>query len=1145
MIKFTANYSYTNPNFVVQNLVTQPVDSPYLSVYYVIKNILQRGCPTMLSEHLQQHFGKDFQQRDDFKTPFLLIDTAVPVWQDTIKGDKQKNYYPAKTFFEKLIPDHFGEYAFIQALLLPEAEINDIVQEYNETFVGQAVDFFLPQAKMVIEIDGQQHKRDDRIRVQDNIRDTYLAAKGVTTFRIPLKAFNDGSFVSIITDIKKFLALKENKLQLYRTTFQQLQTHGIDPVVMQEKLLPTAIMRLQLLILELLINGQLSIAADTWQLHLQERDVSGFASLALQDLLMWLAPLCQLRKLPFTAPRLDIQVTTADGGKMLPKKGYVNIDFSLLKRYTDEHLHETDTLFVRTDYFGSEQNYFVASTTSPVTYAIINDDNADQSALRFFLKNIFDKDDFREGQFAIIANALSRWDTIGLLPTGGGKSICYQLACLLQPSINFVVSPIKSLMYDQQDNVKSLLITNTGFITGDLPPEEKERVQREFSQGKYLFIWISPERFQIKSFREYLAAVNSRFSIAYAVIDEVHCLSEWGHDFRTSYLNLARTIQQYCRDARFIGLTATASVHVLKDIRIEFQIKDENVKTLKDYSRKELQFEVIADKGNKLELLKNKLHQLNQVADFIGKKDKAALIFSPNVNGPFGCYELANYINTLYPDQARFYSGEVPVMNEYDDQGRKTNRKIPVMPPEEFTRYKNEVQHQYKHNKFPLLAATKAFGMGIDKQNIHYTIHYGIPGSVESLYQEAGRAGRWNKSLPENQDVVARCLVLHSHETVDPQLVDEIFDVNTDIARIAEINKEVGFSGKDIFKIIFLFLQGHKEITEDFILIRFLIDHYFKADSIVKVFWRDAIRELATYSQQHYGKLLTVKETEIQKGIYKLSLLGIVKDWTTDFVNLYEVSFHQMQEAAVLYTLTKYIHKYEPTTNVEEQVRMVKKDNLTDQCICFLLQWTWDNIVYKRRQSIKTLSDWCLDFRNSEFFKQRIDTYFQFTETTFILQHIAEHPKEYAQWFELFYHHERLIDAETAARLRDGLSRFLESYRSNVGLNVISGLVRLLLQEFDDTDGRPRLENALAQFPALFTTGEQQQILARIIALGCLLPEESRYTLAETLVPFYPDQREYLAEELQVIYLLDRPLKDNIITLKKLNLHLYEQLTKI
>ncbi|TAF65013.1 MAG: DEAD/DEAH box helicase [Cytophagales bacterium] len=722
--KYTANYTFTNPNFVIQNLVENPIKSEYLSVYFVVKNLLQRGFPTILSQYLQEQlkFDKEYHKTDDFNKYLVLIDTETPIWHNTIKGDTVNNYFPAKTFFEKLIPEHFGEYAFVQSLILPEVEINELVGEYNKDFINQQVDFFLPQVKLVIEIDGQHHKNNDITRVKDNIRDNYLSSKGVKTIRITTTELKNNSFNTKINKIIKHLAENEKKLLFYKNAYAKIKNNDISDYEYRTKFLPTAIIRFQLLVLELLINDYISINDKVWKFNILERDIKGFADLAIQDLFLWLENLCQLRKLPFQKPDLEINTNSSD--TVYQNQG-INIDFSLFKRYTDENTLNTEVRIVRTDYFGAEKNYFKASTTEPIKYEIVSDNEQDKSALRFFLQNIFEKPDFREGQFPIIVNALQRNDTIGLLPTGGGKSICYQLPCLLQPSINFVVCPIKSLMYDQQDNLNNSLVTNTNFISGDLTSTEREKIQFDFSQGKYLFIWVSPERFQIKTFRDYLSSINANFSIAYAVIDEVHCLSEWGHDFRTSYLNLAKTIRKYSPTANFIGLTATASVNVLKDVKIEFELKDENVKTLLDYSRKELHFEIINDKANKLEILKKQLEELNKKDDFLDLSDKAGLVFTPNVNGQFGCYSLSNSLNSVYPNKVKFYAGDVPMIDELDDFGNKTGRKHPIMTDDEFKKYKKEVQKLFKQNKFTLLVATKAFGMGIDKQNIHWFAKFG------------------------------------------------------------------------------------------------------------------------------------------------------------------------------------------------------------------------------------------------------------------------------------------------------------------------------------------------------------------------------------------------------------------------------------
>ncbi|MCZ2130856.1 MAG: DUF559 domain-containing protein [Bacteroidia bacterium] len=180
-----------------------------LPILYVTKNILQRGFPTTLSKYLQSQLG-EIHKLDNFEERFLFATKQKPVWNDTIKGDRERNYYPAKDFFENIIPNEFGEFSFIQSLLLPEIEINEITGEDDKNFINQQVDFYLPQAKLVIEIDGQQHKLDEVTRVSDSKRDNYLSDKGITTIRITTKELQNGTYTLKVDTILKHFERYEN-----------------------------------------------------------------------------------------------------------------------------------------------------------------------------------------------------------------------------------------------------------------------------------------------------------------------------------------------------------------------------------------------------------------------------------------------------------------------------------------------------------------------------------------------------------------------------------------------------------------------------------------------------------------------------------------------------------------------------------------------------------------------------------------------------------------------------------------------------------------------------------------------------------------------------------------------------------------------
>ncbi len=969
MKQYTANYAYTNPNFVIQNMVGSPIKNELLPVLCVLKNILQRGFPTTMSKFLQGELGA-IQKLDNFNDRFLFSYTDTPKWIKTIKGDTNNDYNPALYFYEKIVSNEFQEYCFIQSLIIPEIEINTLVGEENENFVHQRVDFYLPQAKLVIEIDGGQHKVDVN-RVSDSQRDSYLNSKGITTVRISTQELRTGTYSIKVNQIIEHLRRFEKLLDYYRRAFNKIEAQQITGEEKKTKLLPTAIIRFQILLIELLTYNYLTFR-EKWKFNLLvSEDIEDFAELAIRDIHIWLAKLWRLKnKTKLQIPSYSVR-TVHKKEDFKPTTKTINIDFSLFKRYTDENEVNSDILFVRTDYFDTvkERNYFRVSTTEPINYQITEND---KDILEFLLDNIFDKPSFREGQFPIISNVLNRNDTIGLLPTGGGKSLCYQLPCLLQPSINFVVCPIKSLMYDQDENLKRTLVTNIAFITSDLDGDERRQIETDFEKGRYLFVFISPEKLQIPAFRNKMQAILANFSMAYAVIDEVHCLSEWGHDFRTSYLNLAKTIDKLSpKDdngegvIKFIGLTATASVNVLKDIKVEFSrqknsLNDENIKSMLDYSRKELEFIVKNDSGKKLPVFKEILTDLVDREGLTESEEKAAIIFTPNVNGALGCYPVSNIVEGMYPNKVAWFAGKVPEIKQNDQAGRSTGIKLPLMSSTDFKVHKEGVQSGFKKNKYSLLVATKAFGMGIDKQNIHYTIHYGLPSSVESLYQEAGRAGRWDKNKKEYKNIKAKCYVLYSPETINEDEIQRLFNKDTSFSEMKAISNLAGRGGKDLLTQIHLFINGQHDIEDDFTVVKSVIEYYFEPNTNKNIFWKDAYQKIG------------VNKDVLQKTIYRLSLLGIVSDWSTNFIDHFEVDFCTLDEESILSNVSQYVNKYEPDRDVRLAIYKVDKSLLIDKAIWYLLSWIFNNISYNRKQSLKTLLDWCRGYKDSDSFKNRI-----------------------------------------------------------------------------------------------------------------------------------------------------------------------------
>lgn len=455
------------------------------------------------------------------------------------------------------------------------------------------------------------------------------------------------------------------------------------------------------------------------------------------------------------------------------------------------------------------------------------------------------------------------------------------------------------------------------------------------------------------------------------------------------------------------------------------------------------------------------------------------------------------------------------------------------MTSEKFKTHKQNIQCDFKNDKYSLLVATKAFGMGIDKQNIFYTIHYGLPSSIEALYQEAGRAGRWDKRKEENKKKVGKCYVLHSPEIYDEETIGRLYHKDTTFAEMRAINDKIKRDGRDVFAQVFLFIQGQNDVAADFDIILELIGHFFEEKSKIKIFWTDA-----------YSKL-KIGPDALEKAIYRLSLLGITSDWTTDFVSHFEVQFNSLDSSQIIQNVSNYITKYEPDTNVKSELQKAPKSSILEKAVWYLLNWTFENIAYSRKQSLKTISDWCLEFKDSESFKRRIDSYFIFSEGTFVLQHIAENPKEYERWFEVLIGNRQFLSKMEFEKLRDSISRFLESYRNNMGLNFVSGFVRLALDDYEDNDGKERFESALSNIKEIFGSKEQGIILNRVKFLGDHLLERQRVKLCQSITKFHPQLLDELAEYYQLPYLLNDVYEAKLKELKMLNGKLYERLAEI
>lgn len=334
---------------------------------------------------------------------------------------------------------------------------------------------------------------------------------------------------------------------------------------------------------------------------------------------------------------------------------------------------------------------------------------------RKFLKQYFGYDSFREGQELLIDSILQGKDTFGIMPTGAGKSICYQLPGIMMDGITLVITPLISLMKDQVASLKEAGIRGA-YFNSSLAPRQYYKALQLAKQGTYKIIYVAPERLMNPEFLDFAQSVT----ISMVTVDEAHCVSQWGQDFRPSYLKILDFVDQLEKRPIISAFTATATSQVKEDIIRILRLQNPTVLTT-GFDRQNLYF-AVEKTGNKLRFVK----------DYISEHpDKSGIIYC---------------LTRKLVEQ---------VTEELEDQGIRVTRYHAGLSDEE--RRKN--QDDFIFDIKQIMVATNAFGMGIDKSNVNFVIHYNMPKNMESYYQEAGRAGRDGEKadcilLYESKDVV-------------------------------------------------------------------------------------------------------------------------------------------------------------------------------------------------------------------------------------------------------------------------------------------------------------------------------------------------------------------------------------------------------
>jgi len=983
----------------------------------VLEKILTRGRITLPSPKVEKELKEIFKP-PKIEPSLSLIESLLLRGYPKIRKSLWLDSKEENIFYENILPKLLGEN--YEQYVLPQVEISSLLlPNLNMDTTGdRRVDFaiFHPRfgGKIIVEIDGEQHKRHID---SDKEQDRALEEHGYTVIRIQANEIQKRSGQQLSVLSSKLSAIKEKFDNDIVSSYDELIKFLLSIKIVHQ----TQIVLLQAIqsgFLNLEDKGLWHIVSDLDEIGIfNKKEALVILKKSIADFVELLGKLSKLYSVKLNIGELSCNLfsdrTTSESASAI----YIS--------FSDKFTTDLPTFYVQNIYFP----FHIANSSFSATPVIEGLEKPDEKDLEYFLQYLFRKNRFWEGQYDGITRALQGKDALLLLPTGAGKSLVYQLASLLLPGRTVVIDPIISLTDDQIDNLAMIGIDRCIAITSEIADtQDMLRAIQLFGQGEYLFAYVAPERFQIIEFRNSLRTLTVHTPIALIVVDEAHCVSEWGHDFRTAYLNIGRTSRIYCefngKVPPLLALTGTASRSVLKDVQRELQIDYDATITPKSFDRKELKFHIIySTSQEKTARLKGYLGQMlpnlfnTSTSTFYqtrGKDTCSGLVFCPWVGGEFGVVRVADEIRKNLGISTGIYGGKVP--KGWD--------------PDQYRDYKHRVTKDFKRNKIPLLVCTKSFGMGIDKPNIRYTIHFGIPPSIESFYQEAGRAGR------DRRD--ACCCIIVSND--DPERAKRLLDPNTKVEEIAEVIAKKNMAWEendDITRCLYFHTNAFRGIAEEKQdveeILKQLGDVTKKSERVLSV--PDKIRQ----KEDKYRKAREIAE----KALHRLLLVGVVSGYIIDYSsNEFTVELSGTTKEEIFETYGKYIASYLYSRRQNEvekasQLLHLPLIEFITGMIDLLLHFIYEIIEKGRRRALSSMVEACQKSTDKDI-RERILQYLEATEYSEKLEEIiADENAGITKCRDIFT---SVRSPNEAAELRGQVSRYLESYPDHPGLLMLRSL---------------------------------------------------------------------------------------------------------
>ena len=948
-----------------------------------------------------------------------------------------------RRFIAEWVPQNLGPGA--PRWFIPQASFDALtasLADYSPS--GQRVDFLINAPfgnPFVVEIDGLQH---EDTTSPDGERDRLLNKIGVPVVRIPTAEIDQGQGAN---------------LERVRSLWTGPQV-AMDKSILDAILVPPSIHRLVIALLDAVDAGFLRGA--TWMV-----EVVGEPSVDPSLIWPYVRLFSAMDRLwgPSMMPEEILLKTTGGWTRFTPRTDAPPL--ACEPQETDAHLViRLEPYLTAVDKLerssGNTPEIVVRSARLPV---VVGDDLFEPSAranlavmdpkdkelaLTEVLQAVFAKESFREGQLEALVEIMEGRDCIVLLPTGGGKSLIYQMAGICKPGRTIVVDPLIALIEDQQRGLAEHGIDKVvGFSSFQVVQGRLDELLRQVTAGDALFIFVAPERFQQRRFRDAIKSLTQATPINLAVIDEAHCVSEWGHQFRTSYLTLGRVLRDVCKNAYdasppLLALTGTASRAVLKDVLTQLGISTESERSIvrpASFDRPELEMATRqCTPEDSSAVLTGALRALPSQfgvppTEFFrpqSGRTYSGLIFCPHVNGQHGIIELQRAAAGVVGFQPAIYSGGAP-----------RERGTALFRAREWEERKRELAESFKSNRIPLMVSTNAFGMGIDKPNIRYVLHYGMPGSIEAYYQEVGRAGRDQEK--------ARCLLIWNEQ--DRARSDRLTITDGSLEGVRQEHTSIRRTDDDsITQQLFFLLNTFKGAETELAEVERVVDD---GEFLPHLGHRRTI-ELAKGTDEEADKR--------ERALYRLMLLGVVEDYLAEsafVVHLARVSSTEIADA-----LVAFVRRTDPGTQRPSIIEFAAQANTMDlreavaKAARELVVFIYDVIVESRRRSLREVYVAVRDSSPAgDGIRDRVLDYLTRGDISPVLERLMESTEfDFAPWEQELA---KLEGVEDARELRGNAARLLASAPFNPGLLFARAYAEIIHPAGDLQDLTANLEAAL------------------------------------------------------------------------------------